>query len=579
MLPLFTVTPEHLVAKNLGLDTSDVAIAFEKCGTVTKTAQYMGVARSTVREHLLKLGINGREFAGGTLDGDVKEEALPLPAEGEVFRYLLTCAQSNTYLNDQVWETLLQIKKYYGAELMVSRFSYNKSAYLNRGNLQKPGAFDDIDEDHAFTDDHKQWFDPRVVKYAQDGRYALAPGLVFCAEMNILPTAVRPLSSLETYTGRKSAVIPHVKFAMDSIASSNNEPAKFNYTTGTVTYKNYLQKKAGQKAEFHHCYGALLVEVDCQGDWWVRQLNADRQGRIYDVGDRQDGCILFDGREKKPKFKQRVEAINWGDIHVAEALYDPDTIEVNWGAGGMLDVLRPKYQFGHDTFSFLSRNHHDEKDSHRLFEKFINGEDGVEKELLLTGHFINLRMLREWCKVIIVDSNHDRALQKWLNSANYKTDPMNRIIFLELELRLSRAIQAKEQGFHLLEYALETHASVDPKVVRFLREDENFIICRDASGGIESGNHGHLGSNGAKPAPQQFAKMGRRQNTGHTHSAGIIDGVYTSGVTGKPKRFKYRKGPSSWSQSDIVTYPNGKRTIVTKWRNKYRAELIKLKRS
>lgn len=548
------------------LDSDDVAAAFEKCGSIHKAAKYLGVARSTIQRHLDKLGIRGRELAGGSVDGEIKEVAMALPVEG-VRRYLLTCAQSNTYVNDKVWDTLMSIQKYYGAELLISRFSYNKNAYLKRGNLQKPGAFDE-NEAEGVTDDGL-WFDPRVVKYASDSRLELAPGLVFCAEMNILPTAVRPLSSLEAYTGRKSSIIPHVKIAMDSIASSNTEPAKFNYTTGTVTLKNYIQKKEGQKAEFHHCYGALLVEVCSNGDWWVRQLNADKRGRIYDLGDRSDGVILFDGASK-PKFKQRVEAINWGDIHVTEALYDPDTIEVNWGEGGMLDVLRPRYQFGHDTFSFLSRNHHDERDSHRLFEKFINGEDNVDIELKLTADFINRRMLREGCKVVIVDSNHDRALQKWLNNANYKADPLNRIVFLELELRLSKAIRDKEEGFHLLEHALSLHG-VDINTVRFLREDESFIICRDAGGGIESGNHGHLGVNGTKAAPQQFAKMGRRQNSGHTHSACIIDGLYVAGVTGKPRRFKYRKGPSSWSQSDIVTFANGKRQIVTKWRNKYRA--------
>lgn len=558
------------MAKNVGLDTEDVATAFEKCGSISKTAKYLGVTRSTIQRHLDKLGIRDKEFAGGTLDGDVKEIAMALPEPGQVKRYLLTCAQSNTYLNENVWATLQQAKKYFQADLLVSRFTYNKNAYLRRGNLQKPGDFTENEAIPGETADGS-WYDPRIIPHVSDSRLELAPGLVFAGEMNILPTAVRPLSSLETYTGRKSSIIPHVKFAMDSIASGNSEPAKFNYTTGTVTLKNYIQKKEGQKAEFHHCYGALLVEVTSEGDWWVRQLNADRKGRIYDLGDRPDGVILFDGSKSKPTFKHRVEAINWGDIHVAEALYDPDTVEVNWGEGGMLDVLKPKYQFGHDTFSFLSRNHHDERDSHRCFEKFVNGEDSVENELVLTGHFINARMLREWCTVVIVDSNHDRALQKWLNNANYKTDPLNRIIFLRLELRLSEAIKAKEPNFHLLEYALSAHAKVDPNVVRFLREDESFIICRDAGGGIESGNHGHLGVNGAKPAPQQFAKMGRRQNTGHTHSCGIIDGLYTAGVTGKPKRFKYRKGPSSWSQSDIVTYPNGKRTIVTKWRNKYRA--------
>lgn len=570
------------MAKNVGLDAQEVAVAFEKCGDVSKTAKYMGVSRQSVRRALQKLGIKQSNktlaFAGGTIDGEIKEVVRALPPEGTIYRYLLTCAQSNTYVADKVWDTLMGIAKYYKAEVLVSRFTYNKSAYLKYfGGDQKPGVRDDSDadiSDEGASDKRlmaeKGWFDPRVHPYVTDERIELAPGLLFCGELNIIPTAVRPLSGLETYTGRRSMIVPHVKLAMESIASTNTEPAKFNYTTGTVTRKNYIQKKEGQKAEFHHSYGALLVEVCSNGDWWCRQLNADKHGKIYDIGDRDDGCILFSG-VGKPKFKQRVEAINWGDIHVSEALYDPEVIDLNWGEGGMLDVLMPKYQFGHDTFSFLSRNHHDERDSHRNFEKHVLGEDDVAKELQKTGEFIRQRMMRPWCSVVIVDSNHDRALKKWLNIANYKTDPLNRICFLRLELRQSEAICTQDENFHLLEYALAQYGGVDPNVVRFLREDESFIICRDAGGGIESGNHGHNGVNGAKPAPLQFAKMGRRQNTGHTHSCGIIDGLWTAGVTGKPRRFKYRKGPSSWSQSDIVTFANGKRQIATKWNNKYRA--------
>ena len=67
-----------------------------------------------------------------------------------------------------------------------------------------------------------------------------------------------------------------------------------------------------------------------------------------------------------------------------------------------------------------------------------------------------------------------------------------------------------------------------------------------------------------------FARMGRKSNTGHSHSAGIYDGAYRAGVTGSLDQ-GYNVGPSSWSHSHIVTYPNGKRTIVTVKENAWRA--------
>lgn len=536
--------------------------AYEKHGSIKRAAEVLKVSRCTVQLALDRTGTprnGGKPIAAGLVDGKHVEKELPLPKKG-IKRYLLTCAQSNTRANEKVFDTILGIKAYFKATLLISRFSYNKGAYLRR-NTEKPDSFKDGNDDGT-------WYDPVFAAYFSDERLELAPGLVFCGELNILPTAVRPLSGLETYTGRKSSIVPHVKFAMESIASGNTEPAKINYTTGTVTRKNYIQKKEGQKAEFHHCYGALLVEVNADGDWWVRQLNADRNGVIYDIGDRADGILRFERQEVS--FQERLEAVNWGDIHVAEAMYDPADIEARWGSGGMLDVLQPRFQFGHDTFSFLSRNHHDEKDSHRNFEKHVLGVDSVEGELIQCANFIQDRMQRDWTTVVIVDSNHDRALQKWLNIADYKKDPLNRLVFLELELALSKSIKTRNENFHLLEHALSLYG-VDPKKVRFLREDESFVICRDAGGGIESGNHGHHGPNGAKGAPLALSKMGRRQNTGHTHSACIIDGVYVAGVGARPKRFAYRKGPSSWTQSDIATYPNGKRAVITWWNGRYRA--------
>ena len=259
-----------------------------------------------------------------------------VPKKGTVNRYLLTCAQNNTKLHEQFWRNLLKFADHIGADLHVARFLYNKGDWNTADKAFIKGE--------KLAPEDVTW-DAKIAKYLSDDRAEIAPGLVWCGEMNILPTAARPLSGLEVYTGRRSGVFPHVKIAMDSIASARGEPAKFNYTTGTVTLRNYIQRKAGQKAEFHHCYGALLVEVDSDGDWFCRQINADSEGTFYDLDTKVSRGRITHGH--------RPMGIVWGDIHVAEG--DRGVYDLAWGKGGMLDTLRPRHQFLHDVLHFRGR--------------------------------------------------------------------------------------------------------------------------------------------------------------------------------------------------------------------------------
>lgn len=518
-------------------------------GNVSAIAREMGLPRQTVHYHVRRMGLRDNAPIATGQTHAMSAEKIDLPDKGTIHRFILTSAQNNTHVHKPVWDSLVLLAEHLGAEIMVSRFTYNKQAYFQSSRV-KPGTADNDPY-------HDLWYDPLIESYVNDKRMELAPGLVWCGEMNIIPTAVRPLSGFETYTGRSSGIFPHVKFALESVASGKSESAKFNYTTGTVTKRNYLQRKAGLRAEHHHCYGGLLVEIDELGNWWVRQLNSTEKGEIYDLDVRVYNGEVTTGN--------RVEAITWGDIHAASL--DPDVMRVVWHEGGMLDTLRPKHQFLHDVFDMRARNHHERKNPHKMFKRYINGEDSVEDELKYTAQFLRLAD-RSWCKTVVVNSNHDNALIRWLRESDYKDDPVNAIFFLEAQLEMYKAIYRSDDSFMLLEWAMRRLNA--PVSTRFLREDESFVICKDAAGGIECGMHGHLGVNGAKASPLGLSKMGRKANTGHTHSAAIIDGMYVAG-TSSYLDMDFNVGPSSWSHSHVLTYPTGKRAVVTLWHDRWRA--------
>lgn len=517
-----------------GIETEHVVEVYSREGSIGKTARALDVHRKTVQYHLKKAGVT-KPLAAGLKKG-LPTQVATLPEEGQVKRYILTSAQNNTWVNKPVWDNLMLLADHYQAEVKVARFAYNLQGF------------------QPAKGDEELWYDPVLADYISDERIELAPTLVWCGEMNILPTAARPLSQLDTYTGTKSAIIPHVKIAMESIANNKWEPTKFNYTTGTVTNLNYIQKKAGLKAEFHHCFGALLVEVDHLGRWFARQLNADSRNTIYDLDVKVESGELTTGN--------RVEAINWGDVHEQEL--SPAIKELCWGEDGLLNHLRPKYQFMHDLVSFSRRNHHDRKDPHKMFGIHVAGRDSVEGEMESVAQFLVEDSARDFCTTVVVDSNHDNALTRWLKEADYRRDPVNALFFLRCQTRKYESIAEEDGWFHLVEWVLQNKGV--PEAVRFLRVDESFNIC----GEIECGMHGHLGPNGARGTPWNLAKLGSKANTGHTHSAGIRDGLYTAG-TCSVMDMGYNSGPSSWSHSHIVTYPNGKRTIVTMWHGAYRA--------
>ena len=524
---------EVLRLRNEGLSYSSISKRFKG---ISKTAIGDFVSKRTYKQWWEE---NKKPIAGGNLY-DHRSDARRLPGN----RFILTSAQNNTFVHEGFLKSLETASEYLGADIYIGTFSYNKSGYQN---LEKGDG---------------EWFDPKIQKYIYDDPAELADGLLWCGELNILPTAVNPLSGFHSYTKSSSGIIPHAKIQLESLPTHKSDEARMLYTTGSVTRRNYIQKKAGQKASFHHIFGALLVEVDNDGDWFVRQLVADSDdGSFYDLDVlyTPEGVVLDNA----------VEAINWGDIHV-EKISEEAMSACFTNKNSMLDTLKPKYQLIHDVVDFESRNHHNIKDPYFRFKTHVNGNDSVKSNIGKVALFLK-NIERTYSTPVVVESNHDLAFQRWLKEADYKTDPANAIYFLENQLEQYRALENNNDKFSIFEHAVR---KIDPTIgAIFLRLDESFRICDEDGHGIECGQHGHLGANGGRPSIATYQKLGERYNLGHSHTAAIKDGVYYAGLIADQEKMKYAKGPSSWSISNIVTYKNSKRAIVTIKNGKWRADI------
>jgi hypothetical protein len=535
-----------MAARPVSKEELDRTLAvFEKHGTIKGAAEELGIERRTVRDRLRSIGKYKKgPIARGTVHG-TKTEKAELPSRG-VKRYILTSAQNNTKVHQAVWDSLLTLAKHYRAEILVGTFSYNQNHY---GALSvKRGKKNEYQRE--------LWYDPQLTDYLNDDRKELGKGLVWCGEYNALPTNVNPLAGLESYTQRQSAIFPHAKMAMRSIPTMQGEGTKLNYTTGTVTKRNYIQKREGVIAEHHHVYGGLLVEVNTDGNWWVRQLNAESDGTIQDLD------VVVKGNEVTTG--NAIEAVTWGDLHTTWIDEEVKRVSLE-----MLDELKPKFQFFHDVLKGWTINRHaiNKHKPHYRFHAWLRGYHRFEQELVDTVKVLD-EYERPGTRSVAVDSNHDNPwIQNWLEQYEYRHDPANAEFFLDAQRHMYAEIRAGKMArdVNMLEWCLRQKGYKFP--TKFLIADESFLICNRK---IECGMHGHLGPNGRFATPDNLSKMGRKANTAHTHSAGIYNGLYVAGTSSK-MRWTYNTGPSSWSHSHIVTYPNGKRTIITIYNGSWRA--------
>lgn len=554
----------------------DIVARVKTYGSINKAWRKSGIKRSTFQnryKEAVEKGLAPKRVVNKNHDllkqlpppvsGRVRARQTPkIGGTGRKEVFILSCAQNNTHLHPALWDNLQALAAHDKGRIIVARTVYSRFAMSSDMDkkliIDRPNS--DISREYKWADElHEHFLDERA---------EIAPGLVWCGELNISPTSSVPLSGFEGYTGRLSSVIPHPRVAMRSVASHAAEATKFLYTTGTVTQRNYIQRKAGMLADFHHGYGALLVEVAADGTWFTRQLNADNAGTIWDLDRRvKDGKVTTG---------HRLKAINWGDLH--EAYRDEVNYALAWGPGGILDTLKPEYQFMHDLIDFRTRNPHNIRQQNYLqaFVEFTKGHKNVEREMLNAASFLNTT-LRPDCETVVVNSNHDNWFVGWLeNTGDFRKDPENAVYFLRAASYLWSQTAQDGKAPNMTEWAMRDGIrDTGPLLARdayvqFLDEDEPFIICPEAHGGIECGMHGHQGANGSRGTPAGLSKMGRKANIGDKHSAGIYDGLYVAGLMGSQDQ-GYNSGPGSWSATNIFTYETGKRAMSTIYNGRWKA--------
>lgn len=444
-------------------------------------------------------------------------------------RYLVTSAQNATPVHGPFLAALKVAAAALSAELVVIPLRYKNPTSIWSAREQ--------------TDD---WWAPELEPYLYNQRKKLGPNLVLVGDVRIQPTAQSPLSGFESLTGKESCIIGHPKMQFRSVAAPSGRYPKILSTTGSVTKRNFTDTKAGALGDFHHYLGAVLVELD--GKYFhLRQLNADRQtGEFTDL----DRVYSADGVSKAPP----ALGLMMGDTHARFA--DPVVDRATFGPGGIVETINPQHLVWEDVFDGYSVNPHHFGNPFIAQAKYRARFGNVREEVEHAVKFIAERTGNR--KSIVVASNHDDFLSRWVSSTDWRSSPGNAAFYLETAQAMVASARMTPRG---AEYA-------DPFVhwlnklkgdadIRTLGANESFTLA-----GIEHGLHGHKGPDGARGTVKNLSKLGAKINSAHGHAPAIENGHYRVG-TSTPLQLEYTGGPSSWQNTHVVTYASGKRALLT----------------
>jgi hypothetical protein len=165
---------------------------------------------------------------------------------------------------------------------------------------------------------------------------------------------------------------------------------------------------------------------------------------------------------------------------------------------------------------------------------------------------------------VIVASNHDDFLRRWLANQDWRTDPENAEFYLETALAMVR----QASGFSVSAEAFSpfVHWVSASRVdrVRCLAPNELFTLAN-----VELGMHGDVGPNGARGSIRNLRRVGAKSIVGHSHSPGIDEGCYQVGTSSR-LRLGYNRGPSGWMHAHVVLLANGKRQLIVMQNGKWR---------
>lgn len=462
------------------------------------------VTERTVRKWFVKLGLKQQKDLNSKQYEEAKKRKLNLNKK----RFLVTWAQNNTKPHRKFFDNMKAYAEFIDADIHVIAGRYKNPTSIH-------------------TDKKYDFWDKELVPYLDANRHNVHKYLVIMSDVKIQPTAVNPMSGLAGMSGTDSCIFGHPKVQFEVIPALEGYRPKRMWTTGACTVKNYTDSKAGKKGEFHHTLGFIVIEIENDERFHVRQVTAKNNGDFTD--------LFYKVSNSKVTEIDGIEAIILGDIHLGDTdpIVEKITVQI-------LNRLKPKHTIIHDLFDGYAISHHHEKNPILKYHKEKEGTNSLKKEI--DNMLIWLEKMKKY-NLVIVRSNHDDFVDRWIDSGDWKKDVKNAREYMEYATALMDNLAPKG----IIPFIIDKHFNN----IKTLGRDESFIV-KD----WELGVHGDIGANGSKGSINSYRKLNTKIITGHTHTPARKDGVLVVGTSSKLRL--YNQGPSSWLHSHVIIHKDGK---------------------
>lgn len=390
----------------------------------------------------------------------------------------------------------------------------------------------------------------------------LSPDL---ALSNIAVTAKQknPLTGLDDIGPRgRSLVIGATKVVTRIVPTKDNvHRPHMLMTTGALNDANvyqgglYVSRRTDYIAEANHFMGALVIEKTSGTSSFV--LDGPRKGafhvrHIQYIPEKQGFMDLNRFYTATGVTKERIEAVNFGDTHVAHT--DQVLAEKVFN---FLREMMPKKVFLDDLFDGRSISHY-ERD--KLITMAKNAEKNnlkLEEELDITVDYLRamIEAAPKDTVFYIKDANHNNWVHRYLESGRFMYEAQNTGIGLELA-------PVMKSGKNPIEYyfAKKLGSKYMNRII-FLKPNESHKVG-PAHRAVEMGEHGDKGANGAKGSFNSFIRGMGGSSTGHSHTSQRYNNTASNGTTSENPGHYAQGGMSNWIQGLQIVGPNGEQQIL-----------------